>query len=192
MAAVYEYNCSLMQGFNFKPDIQDMCGYVTLLSIGGTTITADLGNIKTPTDSATMQTVVGVIQSVYWSGQQTDPIHLDFNVSINNQVLIQTMTYGQMPTTNVSVEFTVYKFDPANGQKVFYQAFFSSSALSAIIHKHGQDLALNVAVENDPTVPIPLNYLCRLVIDPVENSAQVIQTAQSNTAKSTKPWGVTN
>jgi hypothetical protein len=139
-----------------------------------------------------VQTVVGVIQSVYWSGQQTDPIHLDFNVSINNQVLIQTMTYGQMPTTNVSVEFTVYKFDPANGQKVFYQAFFSSSALSAIIHKHGQDLALNVAVENDPTVPIPLNYLCRLVVDPVENSAQVIQTAQSNTAKSTKPWGVTN
>lgn len=191
MAAHYELNADIQQGFNFKADIQRSVGHIMKLKIGETELKADLENIRDPLDADKTIKVVGVVSCIGWSGQQTDPIYAFFNVSNANKVIIDGLTKGQMGKTNVELQFDYYDFDPAENQKVFYKSFHTDDkALSGIIHKHGNDLALRVDLTNYKNVPIPLNYSTALAIDPTQAKAQTLHTAQSNTAKSVKPWGV--
>ena len=54
-----------------------------------------------------------------------------------------------------------------------------------------QDLHLEIAERNDPTVPSPLNFNFAIGIMPQEE-AQVLNFAVSDTDKFVKTWGVTS
>jgi hypothetical protein len=125
---------------------------------------------------------MGVLSGLGWSGQQTDPIYAFFNVSNANKVIIDGLTKGQMGKTNVNMQFDYYEFDPAENQKVFYKAFHTDDKeLTGIIHKHGNDLALQG--ENTQSVRYPTGTIYKKYPDGIDHFSGVTHPHQSGKSR---------
>lgn len=191
--AAKNYPCSIEQMMNFKRDVQAYCGVINSLTIGTTALTADLKNVVNPTEvsSTSGLTVVGIISDCFFEGGQTQPLNFGFCLSNANQVTLTGMLDTGLSNTDVQISFTIYYYDPVN--KVYYTCFWSNNAaLTGVIAKSGQELALAVDVTPYPGIDQPLIYPTRLAVAPTPGSNQSIHIQQSNTAKSVISWGVAN
>ena len=182
-----QYGCSIRQGFNFERDAQVLVGHLVSITIGGTALAADI-TLTLPTDLTNATAVVGVISDISWEGGYADPVHIQCNVSTENQKAISIMKHTTLTDTTVVYQFNIYKFDQV--AKVYYLCFSSNATdMNGLIMKNGGELAIDIGEENDPTVMSPLNYNFYIGIMP-QASAQVLNFAVSNTDKFVKTWGV--
>jgi hypothetical protein len=180
------YNCSIRQGFNFEKDRQVLVGHLVSLSIGGTTVNADM-TVTVPTDYST-QAIVGVISEINWEGGYADPVKISCVVSTENQKAISIMTHTNLSKNDVVYTFNIYAFD--QNAKVYYLAFHATDTpLNGLVYKRGGDLSLQISPDPDNEVVSPLNFPMYIGIMPQE-TAQTINLAVSNTDKFVKTWGV--
>jgi hypothetical protein len=181
------YYCSLEQAYNFKKDEQQTVGHLVSLTIGSSAFTAD-HTLTNPVGYAAV-TVAGTIASWSWDGGYANPIYLDCNISTTNQTATSVLTQTNLSNTVVVLAFNIYQFDPVN--KVYYLACTTTSTpLNGFIFKQGGALSLAMDVQNDPTVPSPLNYRMSIGVMP-QPSQQIINFAVSNSQKFSKQWGIT-
>jgi hypothetical protein len=187
--ASLNYNCSVMQGFNFRKDLQLLVGHVTSLTIAGTQFAADL-TLTNPIDNTQTVKAVGVISNISWEGGYAQPIILAMQVSNENKKTAGIMIHTSMMDTTVSIAFTVYDFDQK--AKTYYQAFWTGdgTSLNGLVLKQGGELAYQIADEESPEVPSPKVFTLYLGIMP-QDTQQAIQVAVSNTDKFSMQYGVT-
>jgi len=184
------YNCDLAQGFNFKKDLQTTVGHIYALKIGETKLAADFTNIVDPEDVSKTVKVVGIISGISWNIGQAEPVSIAFNVSNANKVSLKDLTENKLSKTNVEIEFKIFEFDQADGQKKYYPAFHTNGAsVKALLKKSGGDLELAIQGDQDFTVQQPSNYCAYMAITP-EAMDQTLHTANSVTAKAATVWGV--
>jgi hypothetical protein len=192
----------LEQGFNFRQDVQDACGFITSLHITKRSghkdgpMKADI-NVSTPgTDGVpAKQPVVGVMRHFKWSGGLTDPIELKFNVSTPNRNKIFGLLQLNLPSTDVTFSYQIFYFDQE--QATFYLAMagaatLGTDALSANIAKEGKEKLLLTLPSQlaSETVKSPQNWEVELTAMPQQLS-QAIMYQYSPGNKITKSWGVT-
>ncbi len=192
--AELSYPCSLQQAFNFEKDKQLLVGHLVKLKIGTVQLAEDT-KLADPTSTSYATTdMVGPISSFYWTGGFADPIHIMCNVSTENQQSISMLTHTNLQDTTVKVQLIIYAFDQV--AKVYYKAFMtgasadSASEFDGLILKQGGELVLNIASDNDMTVPAPLNYQMQIGIMPKAKDGVAFQLAVSNSAKFAKKWGI--
>ncbi len=187
MASSY-YECSVIQGFNFKKDEQVLVGHVVALTIGGTTFTADM-TLTDPVDNTKTVTAVGVISGIGWEGGYAEPLVLEFQISSENKKAASILIHQNMMDTTVTITFNVYDFDQK--AKTYYKAFWTNDAtMNGLVLKNGGDLHFHCSDTEHSHVTSPRNFAMRLGIMP-QDAQQAIQMAVSNTDKFSKQWGVT-
>lgn len=183
------YSPSLRQAFNFEKDSQVLVGHLVSLNIGTIDLPADFA-LDNPKDTAGDNlTVVGAITDISWEGGYADPVHIQFNVSSANQVVMLGMKHQTLVNTEVVFQFIIYQYDQV--ASVYYESFWSNATdMNSLLLKNGGDLAIDIAEAPDPTVKSPDNFNAYLGLVPQNTDAQALLLAFSNTAKLTKVWGV--
>lgn len=187
--AANSYSCSVVQGFNFQKDSQDIVGHIVALKIGTSQLSADL-SVTDPTSAnmATYVKVVGVASSIFWNGGYADPIQFSCQVSTTNKNTLATLQHQSMANTEVELNFNIYDYDP--DAKLYFKAFHTNNAaVNGLIMKSGGDLEMNISMEQSMEIVNPKNYSFFLGVMPQPQS-QDIMMAVSNTAKFAKKWGV--
>jgi|688.fasta_scaffold12578_5 hypothetical protein len=183
-----DYRCSIRQGYNFERDQQVAVGHLVKMKIG----TKELAQDTTLTGPDTLKNdvkVVGVMSGMSWKGGYADPLYINCNISTTNQSNVLVLKHTTLVETEVEFNFNIFTFDPI--KKKYYKCFHDNgTAMKGLILKQGNDLLMDVAENNDPTVQSPLNYNFVIAIMPSEADAQTIHMAVSETDKFTKVWGV--
>jgi hypothetical protein len=202
--ATYDRALDIVQGFNFKKDVQKAIGFLTKLKIGTETITPDM-TVNSPmaaTATVTSATadvgalkVVAVLEKATWEMGDTDPLQFEGNLSIAGKQAFSALLYSAMIDIDVEIGFVVYEYD-ALAKKYF--AAFSNSAQGTTdasatgvlgqIKKDGENLAMTIEMEPHDTVQSPINYKFTLQVVP-KPKAQILKFATSSTRKVTKNWG---
>lgn len=204
----YERELDLVQGYNFKKDIQKPIGFITSLTIGEAVILPDQ-TVSTPitnvaatassTDAdmtAGTLAVVSVLKKIKWDLGDTDPIEFEGTLSVNGKQLVMGLLYATMINIQVSVGYVIYEFDPIN--KKYFVAFSNTvsgaadatagAGVSALVKKDGDNLALTVSPTPSSEVQSPENYDFTLQVVPLP-VAQKLFLAAATTRRVTKFWG---
>ena len=187
--AELSYSCNVAQGFQFQKDVQSDVGYLNSLSISGEDLEQDL-TVQDPEDieGEGKLEVAGVIESIYWAGGYTDPIQINCNVSNTNKVLLQTLTHKTLSNTDVTMEFTIYDYDP--DEKIYYKCMHTDGQeLSGLVEKSGGELAISIDTEQNMEVVSPKNHSMNIGVMPGE-TAQEIHVAISVSANFVKQYGM--
>lgn len=206
----YERELDLVQGYNFKKDVQKPIGFITGLTIGGNNILADqqvstpindMKSVKTTmTDSevkAGSLKVVSVLKKVKWDLGDVDPIEFEGTVSVQGKQMLMGLLFATMINIDVTVSYVVYEYDPL--ARVYYVAFSNSPAgnldvkgggkgVAGMIKKDGDNLALTVQPTPSQDVQSPENYDFTLQIVP-SPTPQPLYLAAASTRRVTKYWG---
>jgi hypothetical protein len=93
-----------------------------------------------------------------------------------------------MSNTNVKFKFTIYSYDPDN--KKYFTAYWSEAELLGLIEKMGGDLNIHIDEDAGYEVQSPENYTFSLGVAPVDDQAQEVHFAVSETDKMVKQWGI--
>jgi hypothetical protein len=139
MAIELVKECSVERGFNFVAGGHERLGYVSSLTLGNTSIPADLrvaeegtllgtrsgGPILPGGETAGIysRSVVAVLAQVSWSTLPTAPIEFTARVSVANRHMIGVLAQSAGTTIVVSLAWSVYEFDLVAG--AYYPSFFS-------------------------------------------------------------------
>lgn len=183
------YNCSVEQAMNFKPNAITYTGVINYLSIGTTELKTDL-HLVDPTDVSSPQglNVAGVVSNLFFDGGATQPLTFSFLVSKANQVVLLDMVSGDMPNKDIRIGFTIYYYDVVT--KKYYTSFWTQNGtLTGTIASQGQDLALSVDESEYTQIPVPQLFPIGLSIAPTPGVVQNIYVQYSRTAKATINWG---
>ncbi len=183
-AAITFGSMDLRQGFNYSKDVQNSYGYVSALTIGTTTLPADLA-----ISDGSSSPVIGVLTSETWNGGVSDPIQLKFNVSTANSQALNNLLHTQLSNTNVSVAFRVNDYDPI-AKKYFVALTGTTNPLKGIVARNGTALQLTVASSPNTDVRSPQNWQVSLGVAP-SATAQTLTFATSSTQSLVKRWGTT-
>lgn len=182
MPIIQDINCDVWQEINFKKDKQAYVGYVNKLTIAGTELAVNITDLVDPIAGSNTMNVVGVMDYCFWSGVATQPVRMSFLVDNANQVAILNLLSAGLANTNVTIEFTIYYFDPQ--RLTYYPCFWThAEPLAGTISTEGSNLALNINLESDPIIPSPSLYRCDLSFGPPTGVRQFLFLAQSSTAK---------
>lgn len=185
--ADYSFPCDVVQGFNFNPDVQTKVGHIETIDIAERgELVSDL-EVDNPLDRSKIK-VFGIVSDIYWSGGITDPIQFSCQVSVTNKKSLQKMVRLDMSNTNVKFKFTIYSYDPDN--KKYFTAYWSEAELLGLIEKMGGDLNINIDEDAGYEVQSPENYAFSLGVAPVDDQAQEVHFAVSETDKMVKQWGI--
>lgn len=204
----YERDLDLIQGYNFKKDVQKPFGFITKLTISGVDFTADqtvstpLTAITAATASAATETagqlkVTSVLKRIKWDLGDTDPIEFGGTLSVTGKQTAMGLLYATMINTQVYVSWVVYEYDPL--MKQYYVAFSDSGqgssdataggqGVPALIKKESDNLALTINPTPNPDVQSPENYEFTLQVVPWPQT-QALLLASASLRKVTKPWG---
>lgn len=186
---VFSKTCDLQQGYNFKKDEMDCVGYITSITIGDTTFTADQ-TVKDPMSPDDDLSVFAVLTGALWELGATDAVHFSGQVSISSKQSIQLLTYKDLSKIEVKFKFAVYYYDPI--EKKYFKCMLGAddAELSGILEKNGSDLSIHVNDDPDTEVQSPENYAFSVGIKP-QPTAQEITIATSYSEKVVKAWGIT-
>jgi hypothetical protein len=185
--ATFQKNCDIKQGFDFKKDIQTPVGFLTSLTIGGTTIKADL-TVKDPMSPATDLPVVAVLSGAMWELGPTDALYYTGQVSTANKQNLQTLIYTDFSKVDVVCAFAVYAYDPI--QKAYFQCMLpTGDPLNGLVEKNGADLNMSVADDQSGEIQSPENYAFQIGFKP-QPASQQITLATSFSVKVVKAWGI--
>ena len=184
----FQKSCDVMQGYNFKKDVQTPIGYLTALKIGGATLKADQ-TVKDPTAPATDFPVVAVLSGSMWELGVTDALYFTGQLSVFNKQQTQLLVYKDLSKVDVVFKFAVYAYDPV--AKRYFKCLLATDDkdLNGIIEKNGEDLNLSIADDPSTEVQSPANYAFQIGIKP-QPSAQVVTVATSFTDRVVKAWGI--
>ena len=184
MPIIQDFNCDVMQEMNWVKGHNTIVGYVSTLTIAGYALAVNMTNLWDPIAQSNTSQVVGVMDYCGWQGGATAPVRMSFLVDNANQVLILNLLSDGLADTMMQIEFTVYNFDQAASPPVFYPTFWTNGgAMTGVIAKEGNVLALNIERERDPRIVSPLLYRCDLAMVPAPGQAQTLYMANSSTAK---------
>ncbi|MCP4582191.1 MAG: hypothetical protein GY839_11300 [candidate division Zixibacteria bacterium] len=185
------FSCSVLQGFNFQKDSQELVGHLDSLKIGDKEFAADMA-VEDPTKITEKEgtvKVVGVLSHIYWEGGYADPVQFSCNISAPNQQDAVVLQHTNLSNTEVVFAFSIYCYDPVS--KVFYKAFHTDTTpLNGLIEKSGGDLSMNINITASDEVMSPINYDFFMGIMPKEEM-QSIHYAVSESGKFVKNWGIT-
>ncbi len=187
--ATFQKSCDIYQGYNFKKDVMTPVGFVTALTIGDVTLTADQ-TCKDPLAPEDDLTVVVVLSGALWELGVTDALYFSGQISTKNQQSIKLLTYKDLTKVDVTCVFTVYDYDLA--QKKYFKTMLGTddATMNGVLEKNGSDLNLNVADDPSREVQSPENFAFQIGIKP-QPSAQQITIATSFDQKVVKSWGLT-
>jgi len=187
--AVEQHSCDVVNGFNFKRDVQNAMGHLKALTIGQEAIEANMEVISPETGD--MVTVVGIISDIYWEGGDAHPISISCQVSNSNKVLLTELTGDTLHDTSVEFDFDIYEYDPAPDQRKFYKCFHcNDEAVKGRLEKdQGGRLAIEVARDASHEVESPLNFAMQFAVNP-EEIEQVLHIAHAVQSNKTSRWGV--
>lgn len=185
------YRLSIIQGFNFQKDNQDLVGHITELKIGSTKYEADL-KVQDPTkvDSRSKVDVVGVMSAIRWSGDASEPVTFTAHVGFENAKTAAVQIHKELTDTSVELKFVIYKFDPE--KREYYPHFYAGdAALKGLIEKYGGELEFEMDLEEQcREVPSPINFELYLSVMPQQAlEAQVMHITGPNRAELTGAWG---
>lgn len=188
--AEISFDCDVMQGYNFSPDVQTHMGH--LLSMQITEDDKNALQVDTKVEEPLkneMVDVAGVISSIYWGGLKTDPIQITCQVSTQNKNIVQTLVHSTLKNTNVEFQFVIYEYDPQ--AKVYFECFHSGGEdLKGLVEKLSGDLILTIDPEQSTEVMSPQNFTFTISIMPDDEAEMAVQYAISEDKKWAKPWGI--
>lgn len=204
----YERELDLVQGYNFKKDVQNPVGFITKLSIGPASIEPDqtistpmnkigaVTNVAAEESEGTLK-VVSVLKKIKWDLGDTDPLEFEGTLSVTGKQMVMGLLYATMIDIQIAVSFVIYEYDPLYHQ--YYVAFSDTvsgstdvgaagAGVLGLIKKDGANLALTVSPTPSSDVQSPENYDFTLQVVPWPK-AQPLYLAAASTRKVTKPWG---
>lgn len=207
----YERTLDLVQGYNFKKDVQLPIGFITYLSIGtgqivpaDQTISTPITNIATPATVTAAAGVAGslkvvsVLKRIKWDLGDIDPIEFEGTLSVTGKQFVMSLLYATMIDIDVSVSFVVYEYDPV--ARVYFVAFSNtvittgdvpataSAGIRGLVRKESGALKLEVSPTPAAEVQSPENYDFKLTVSPQPLNQQLFLAA-ANTRRVTKYWG---
>jgi hypothetical protein len=187
---VFSKALDVYQGYNYKKDKTAPVGYITSLSLFQPAVALAVDtNCKDPTAPGTGLAVVSVLSDVHWATGVTDAVRFTGQLSPTNRATIANALYTTMDTVEVDFQFNIYMYDPV-AQK-YYMAFTSNgTAMTGILEKNGDELALRVSDDPDTRVQSPINYTFSIGIKP-HATAQSLTLATASGATFQKQWGLT-
>jgi hypothetical protein len=182
-----EYDPDLVQGFNFKRDVQAVLGHVTVLKIGADkNLSADM-KVKKPTDMKEVD-VVGVVGKIGWEGGHGDAIELECAVSITNKQTVALLLHQDLNNTNLELCFTLYDYDPK--AKKFFETFHcNGTTLKGLIKKDGSNLKLEINAKENTEISSPSNYTMTVHVMPAPLQ-QDLHYATADQKNVVKKWGI--
>jgi hypothetical protein len=184
----FRKQCDIYQGYNFKKDKQTTVGFITSMTIGGTTIAVDT-TCKDPTNPTSDLKVVGVCSDVLWELGVTDAVYFTSQVSVYNRQTIMDLIINTMTNIEVVYKFIVYEYDPV--AKVYFKTFHCNDTdMKGVLEKKGEDLNLTVAEDCSTQVQSPINFTMNIGVKP-QPSAQTLTVCSSSTKNVVKSWGLT-
>lgn len=187
---IQDINCDVNQAIYFKRDKQVHVGYVNKLTIAGIELAVNITNLVDPIAYPETMNVVGVMDYCFWSGVATQPVRISFLVDNDNQVAILNLLSAGLANTNVTIEFSIYYFDPRPTFRSYYPCFWThAEPLAGTISTEGSNLALKISLESDPIIPIPSLYRCDLSFGPPTGVQQCLFLAKTSTDKSVALFG---
>ena len=179
--------CDMNQGFNFRKDVQTEIGYVTKLKVGGVDLTADF-TLKDPESNQTDKKVVGVASYLGWDVSATEPVQLNVQVSETAKNKLDALTKKTMSNLEVDIAFDCYGYDPS--EKRYFKNFHTNEQeVKGLIFGRGNDLAINMGLDQNQLVQEPRNYTLTLAVKP-QPTAQELHYASSVSDKLVLQWGV--
>jgi hypothetical protein len=179
--------CDIYQGFNFKKDKQTPVGFISKLSIGDVSLTADQTCVD-PLQPVNTLRVVGVCSDVLWELGVTDALYFSAQISVANKQAVTELLYGTLTNVEVICQFVVFDYDPV--AKTYFKAFQSKDVdLRGVLEKKGEDLNLSVADDVSTEVQAPENYAMSLGIKP-QPVAQTLTIATADQKNIVKAWGL--
>jgi hypothetical protein len=188
MAEEY-HQCDVVNGFNFKRDVQNALGHLKTLTLGQETIEANMEVICPETNDKV--NVVGIISDISWEGGDAHPISINCQVSNSNKVLLTGLTGDTLHDTSVEFDFDIFRYDPAPDQRKFYKCFHcNDEAVKGRLEKSADGrLSVSIAQEASHEVESPLNFTLYFAVNP-EEIEQVLHVAHAVGANKTSRWGV--
>ncbi|MCY1059597.1 hypothetical protein [Nannocystis sp. SCPEA4] len=186
--ATFQKHCDIYQGYNFKRDVQTPIGFITALTIGDITLTADQ-TCKDPLAPDKDLTVVTVLSGAMWGLGVTDPFYFSGQVSVYNKQQVKQLTYKDLTKVDVSFDFMVYEYDPI--EKAYFKCLLPTEegGLKGLLEKNGDDLNIDVADDPSREVQSPENFSFQIGIKP-QPLAQKASIASSFKVKVVKSWGL--
>lgn len=181
-ATTYGCTCDASQGFNYQSTRTSPVGYLNSLTIGGTSLPADIVVHNAGTGASA--SVVGVIETDAWAGGTANPISLTVYISSNNRQRVLAIP-AQTMSSNPSVvfDFANYSWD-ASVQK-YYEAF---GPVSPPLRGQLQSSSFHMSSTPGP-LQTPTNYAMSMTLTPASGGAQNIRVAASSTTPLVKTWG---
>lgn len=181
-AATYGCSCDASQGFNYQSTKMTTVGYLNSLTIGGTTVPADIVVHNAGTGASA--TVVGVIETDAWAGGTANPISLTVYISSSNRQRVLAIP-AQTMSSNPSVvfDFANYSWDP-NVQK-YYESF---GPVSPPLRGQLQSSSFHMSSTPGP-VQTPANYAMSMSLTPASGGVQNIRVASTSSTPLVKAWG---
>jgi hypothetical protein len=211
----YERELDLVQGYNFKKDVQKPIGFITALTLGKSNVLPADQMVSSPmvdktgvatTDTGQAQETVGalkvvsVLKKIKWDLGDVDPIEFEGTLSVTGKQMLMGMLYATLIDINVSVSYCIYEYDPL--ACIYFAAYANSMVGTSdagmksgkgalgMIKKDGANLALTVSPSPSEEVQSPENYNFTLQIVP-QPIQQTLYLASASNRKVTKSWGRT-
>lgn len=183
------FPCDITQGFNFQKDMQPRVGHLTALKIGDTEYKKDLAVTDPTKVDGDKLKVVGVISNIYWEGGHASPVLVNCRLSTGNKEGSILLQHKSLSNTGVKFSFVIYDYDPT--KEKYYPCFHTkSTALEGLVAKRGDDLDMDVDMDQAGDVVSPRNYNFFVGVMPSEKE-QEIHFAVNVEAQFAKKWGVT-
>ncbi len=181
-----EHDCDVVQGYQFKKDVQLKCGFVNKLKIGDVEFEADQDINKPDAPDAKVQ-VVGVIKYFKWGGGEVHPGLFEFQISADNKAKAQELIQNRLDKNNCEIDFEIFNFDSGKA-KAFYQCFHTGgSPFNGVLQKEAGAFVLSLNDTASSEVEQPENFL--LVVGWNPQGTHDAQMATSASSKFVKPWG---
>jgi hypothetical protein len=186
--AQFRKQCDVLQGYNFKKDVQSTVGFVTKLSVGGVALAVDT-TVKSPLKPTDDLKIVAVASDVLWEFGVTDAVYITGQVSVYNRQSIMGLIINDMTNIEVVFQFVVFEYDPV--AKAYFKCFHvNDTDMKGILEKKGKDLNLTITEEPSADVQSPENYTFNVGVKP-QPSAQSMTVASSSKKNVVKSWGIT-
>lgn len=167
------------QGFSLKPDATTPVGCIQSLTVGTTSLSADI-ETKFPLAPASSAKCVAVMSSFAWSTVATDPVSLAGRVTPDNQAKLAALGAGSQ---EVTFQLAIYEYDPVA------KRYFASVSSGGVDLKGAADagqITVGATPATDPSTPKSQDL--SLTLKP-RGGAQKINLSTSPGKFLGKAWG---
>jgi hypothetical protein len=189
-----EHNCDVLQGFNCEPSKSTDAGFINSFTVAGTALATTVPkfgfSVVDPSvvGLATKLEIYAVLSAISWSGQKTDPITMNGQISTANRAILAAMLGQTLTNRKVeNLEFTVYSYDREVAS--YYKCFHSDGVkLTGELQVVGKDVQMTVGATQlrQPVSPATYSFTCSVA---APEAVMALHIATSSTLNYVKEWG---